>query len=146
MRYNWGVGNLDAWVKAGRPADKFLNVVAVYLRRVLRDSGLCDNSPAPVRRVSPKTPLASPQQQQPETGGEAQSDTFEHAVCKDLANWGDVPDWRDGYVFGFAPNRFYSKLEKAMGLALAHLQPLKGRTRGGGDQATGAWYISMQRP
>src|SRR5438128_961690 len=40
--YNWGMGNVDAWVKAGRPADKFLIGVAVYLRRVLRDSGICD--------------------------------------------------------------------------------------------------------
>src|SRR6201993_3989797 len=39
--YNWGMRNVDAWVKAGRPADKFLIGVAVYLRRVLHDSGLC---------------------------------------------------------------------------------------------------------
>jgi hypothetical protein len=39
--YNWGMGNLDAWIKAGRPADKLLTGVAIYLRRVLRDSGLC---------------------------------------------------------------------------------------------------------
>jgi Transglycosylase SLT domain len=39
--YNWGIGNLDNWIKAGRPSDKLLSGVAIYLRRVLHDSGLC---------------------------------------------------------------------------------------------------------
>jgi Transglycosylase SLT domain len=42
--YNWGIGKMDAWVKAGRPPDKFLVGVAGYLRRVLDDSGLCNGS------------------------------------------------------------------------------------------------------
>jgi hypothetical protein len=42
--YNWGLGKMDAWVKAGRPPDKFLVGVAIYLRRVLRDSGLCSGT------------------------------------------------------------------------------------------------------
>lgn len=46
--YNWGVGKMDAWIKAGRPPDKFLVGVAVYLRRVLLDSGFC-NSTEPKR-------------------------------------------------------------------------------------------------
>jgi len=41
--YNWGIGKMDAWVKAGRPPDKFLVGVAGYLRRVLDDSGLCSD-------------------------------------------------------------------------------------------------------
>jgi hypothetical protein len=44
--YNWGIGNMDVWVKAGRPADKLLAGVAVYLRRVLRESGLCNGAEA----------------------------------------------------------------------------------------------------
>ena len=28
--YNWGMGNVDSWVKAGRPAGKFVNGVAAY--------------------------------------------------------------------------------------------------------------------
>jgi hypothetical protein len=44
--YNWGVGRVDVWVRAGRPPDQFLPSVAVYLRRVLRDSGLCEGSGA----------------------------------------------------------------------------------------------------
>jgi len=34
--YNWGMGNVDNWVKAGRPADKFVIGVAGYLRRASR--------------------------------------------------------------------------------------------------------------
>jgi len=44
--YNWGIGNLDTWIKAGRPADRLLTGVAAYLRRVLRDSGLCGDGGA----------------------------------------------------------------------------------------------------
>jgi Transglycosylase SLT domain len=40
--YNWGIGNMDAWLKAGRPPAKFLVGVAAYLRRVLHESGLCE--------------------------------------------------------------------------------------------------------
>ena len=39
--YNWGRGNLDSWIKAGRPAQKLLPAVAVYLAKVLRASGMC---------------------------------------------------------------------------------------------------------
>jgi hypothetical protein len=42
--YNWGLGKMDAWVKAGRPGDRFLVGVAIYLRRVLHDSGLCNGA------------------------------------------------------------------------------------------------------
>jgi transglycosylase-like protein with SLT domain len=42
--YNWGIGKMDAWVKAGRPPYKFLVGVASYLRRVLDDSGLCNGT------------------------------------------------------------------------------------------------------
>jgi hypothetical protein len=44
--YNWGLGNVDAWIRAGRPADKLLSGVVNYLHRVLRDSGLCNNAAA----------------------------------------------------------------------------------------------------
>src|SRR5271163_1975675 len=37
--YNWGLGNLDTWVKAGRPPEKLLAGVAAYTTRVLHDSG-----------------------------------------------------------------------------------------------------------
>jgi Transglycosylase SLT domain len=146
--YNWGSGNLEAWVKAGRPADKFLTAVAVYLRRVLHDSGLCDNPPAAlVRWASQNKPLTSPQQQQADAGAEAaQAETFEHAVCGDLANWAGTPDGLDRHVFGRVPNRFYSRLEKAMGVALAHLEGSNPVLRGRGNEGSGAWALAMGRP
>ena len=51
--YNWGIGNLEAWVKAGRPADGREAGVAAYLGRVLHDSGLCEKaaSAAPPRKA-----------------------------------------------------------------------------------------------
>jgi hypothetical protein len=122
--YNWGVGNLDAWVKAGRPADGFVNAVAVYLRRVLHDSGLCDSfASAAVRRASLKKSSSGQQQPGAGTVGEAQSETFEQAACRDLDNWVGLSDGTRRLAFGFVPNRFHSKLEKAMRLALVHLQP-----------------------
>jgi transglycosylase-like protein with SLT domain len=39
--YNWGIGNLDSWIKTGRSDERLLTGVVAYLRRVLRDSGLC---------------------------------------------------------------------------------------------------------
>jgi Transglycosylase SLT domain len=38
--YNWGLGRLDLWIRAGRPADKLVSGVAKYVHRVLHDSGL----------------------------------------------------------------------------------------------------------
>ena len=45
--YNWGRGNMDAWVRAGRPPQEFLVGVAVYLKRVLHESGLCASPGVP---------------------------------------------------------------------------------------------------
>jgi hypothetical protein len=42
--YNWGIGNLDKWIRAGRPPNKLISEVAYYLHRVLHDSGLCNGA------------------------------------------------------------------------------------------------------
>jgi len=36
--YNWGPGNLDGWITAGRPAERLPSETARYVRRVLRDA------------------------------------------------------------------------------------------------------------
>jgi len=36
--YNWGPGNLEAWIAAGRPTERLPNETARYVRRVLRDA------------------------------------------------------------------------------------------------------------
>jgi hypothetical protein len=39
--YNWGLGKVDSWIRAGRPTEKLQAGVAAYTTRILRDSGLC---------------------------------------------------------------------------------------------------------
>jgi hypothetical protein len=50
--YNWGMGKVDRWVKAGRPAKKLLTGVVAYMTRVLHDSGLCDGTETKQLRTS----------------------------------------------------------------------------------------------
>jgi hypothetical protein len=54
--YNWGMGNLDHWIKGGRQSERLVPAVAVYLHRVLRDSGMCsqENCQARIVRVDQK--------------------------------------------------------------------------------------------
>ena len=47
--YNWGMGNLDTWIRSGRRSERLLPAVASYLHRVLNDSGICHPSQRPVR-------------------------------------------------------------------------------------------------
>jgi hypothetical protein len=110
------MGNVDAWVKAGRPADKILIGVAVYLRRVLHDSGMCDRE-APVA-VQPPTHFSA------EEGGR---DSVAHArnACPDLDAWGGLPVETDRHSPAFG--RFRSKLDKASQLAAQHLPPSQHR-------------------
>jgi hypothetical protein len=96
--YNWGIGRMDAWLKAGRPPDKLDGGVAVYLRRVLNDSGLCAE-PTPVRRRSGEPVAITP-------------DTPITAAC--IAGEG----WRGGPSIGFGPSRFIKKLEQAAQLTV----------------------------
>jgi hypothetical protein len=107
--YNWGMGNVDAWVKAGRPADKFLIGVALYLRRVLHDSGMCDGPTVAVRQ--PPYPLTE------EGGGDWVA--FARDACANLDAWGRLPV--ETYRHSLAYGRFRSKLDRASQLAAQHL-------------------------
>jgi hypothetical protein len=108
--YNWGMGNVDAWIKAGRPADKFLIGVAVYLRRVLHDSGMCD----------PSTPMVArePTYSLVQEGGPDWV-AFAHNACADLDAWGGLPIETDRHSPAYG--RFRSKLDRASQLAAQHL-------------------------
>jgi Transglycosylase SLT domain len=140
--YNWGVGKLDAWVKAGRPPDRVLTGVAAYTRRVLYDSGLCaDSVAAPARRGSPRAASHSQSGQQTTAAGEVSADTFEQAVCRDLANWAAASNG-DRDSFGYTPSRFHAKLEQALRLALEHPPAAQHLARGGDDLVTASWYGS----
>ena len=141
--YNWGMGNLDNWVNAGRPADKFVNGVATYLRRVLRDSGMCDGSTAaPVQRSRVRMPSAHryPRQVAMEQD-EAQADPSLVAACADLGAWGGVLDDADRPLLG-ATGRFYSKLERAMRLAMEHL-PMSRRSAD--RRLAASWKVAEPR-
>lgn len=141
--YNWGVGKLDAWVKAGRPPDRFLTGVAAYTRRVLYDSGLCaDPAAASARRASPKTVSRSQSGQQTTAAGEVSGDTFEQAVCRDLANWAEASNADNRDFFGYTPSRFHAKLEKALRLALEHSPAAQHLARGSDDLTIASWYGS----
>jgi hypothetical protein len=108
--YNWGMGNVDAWIKAGRPADKLLIGVAVYLRRVFYDSGMCDREPP----VAVRRPMHSSAE-----GGERDPVAHARNACPDLDAWGGVPLQSDRHSLAYG--RFRSKLEKASQLAAQHL-------------------------
>ena len=140
--YNWGVGKLDAWVKAGRPPDRVLTGVAAYTRRVLYDSGLCaDSAAAPARSASPKTASRSQSGQQTTVAGEISADLFQQAVCRDLANWTAASNG-DRDSFGYTPSRFHAKLEQALRLALEHPPAAQHLARAGDDLFTASWYRS----
>ena len=44
--YNWGLGRLDLWIRAGRPPERLVSGVAKYVNRVLHDSGICSGAAA----------------------------------------------------------------------------------------------------
>jgi Transglycosylase SLT domain len=93
--YNWGIGNLNAWVKAGRPAAGLVPGVAAYLGRVMHDSGLCQPAAiAAARRNSPQSPR-----------------------CEDLAGWAG-PFGVSGISAGRAATPFYTQLDRALHLAI----------------------------
>jgi Transglycosylase SLT domain len=92
--YNWGIGNLDAWVKAGRPADESASSVASYLERVVQESGVCGAPAAP-----PQGPTT------------AASD------CAALFAWRENMGGR-AILSPAATKAFYSRLDSAMALAV----------------------------
>jgi hypothetical protein len=102
--YNWGSGKMDAWLRAGRPPDKFLVGVAIYLRRVLYESGPCEGSAA--------KPVRQREVEHEEGPAGHRSDTLVSAACSAGAAWSGPP----GDVIG--SNRFFKKLDQAMQLAI----------------------------
>jgi hypothetical protein len=92
--YNWGIGNLEAWVKAGRPVDPSASGVASYLARVVQESGVCaDGAATPAREAAAKG-----------------------SDCTALVSWqgslGGHP-----LLSSVATKQFYTRLDSAMALA-----------------------------
>ncbi len=130
--YNWGLGNVDAWVKAGRPADKFLIGVAAYLRRVLHDSGMCEGG------VS----VRQPREATAEEGG-LEGAVFARTVCSDLDAWGGWPEGMDRHFLATS-SHFHSKLEKALLLAAQHLPAPQRATLGHNDRTAAVWTSGVR--
>jgi hypothetical protein len=101
--YNWGIGKMDAWVKAGRPSDHLLVGVAGYLRRVLHESGLCDAA-EPARRRQTNEGARAP--------ASAPPDSLVYAACSGPDAWAGASGSSGG------PTRFSRKLDQALKLAL----------------------------
>lgn len=103
VAYNWGIGKFDAWVKAGRPVDGLIPGVAVYLGRVLHDSGLCrETSTVPTRPMAPSAP-----------------------GCADLGAWPGLIG-NGQFATGAVSTPFYSQLDRA--LHLSTIQNPRSRT------------------
>jgi hypothetical protein len=72
--YNWGPGNMDAWIAAGRPINSFPLEVERYRDRVLRDAGFGDTSGNPLFYDTRQYPeIASPNARQSPTAAPARS-------------------------------------------------------------------------
>ncbi len=107
--YNWGIGNLNAWVEAGRPPNKLVDGVEAYIGRVLHDSGLCTDAAAPLapRNLGPRNP--GPRKN-------AAKDALAAAECAEFAALGAASG-----KFGLTSGKFYRRLDQAMQLAAKRL-------------------------
>lgn len=94
--YNWGLGNLDTWRKAGSPAGGAVSGVAAYLGRVLRDSGLCGAASGKIRGAPHRDP-----------------------DCGDVAAWQQMAGGANPGT-GVEGRRFSTQLDKALRLAAEH--------------------------
>ena len=144
--YNWGRGNLDNWVKAGRPADKFVVGVAAYLRRVLHDSGMCDRPMAtPAVRPGARIPANRNPREPPAAAAQSETDPFALAACADLDAWRGALGEKDRPLLG-APGRLYSKLERAMVLVMQHLPGPPRSTHRRDNYVTASGKLAMWQP
>jgi hypothetical protein len=58
LAYNWGPGNVDRWLAAGRPTDWLSSGVLRYVGRVLNDDGDPADDPATLAAAGPPPPVA----------------------------------------------------------------------------------------
>jgi hypothetical protein len=116
--YNWGIGRMDAWLRAGRPPDKLDGGVAIYRGRVLNESGLCAET-MQARRPLAGMPRASRSAQPAEDPNERMRPAGPAAAPPDrliseACNAGDI--WRGVSGAGLGSSRFVKKLEQALQL------------------------------
>jgi hypothetical protein len=95
--YNWGLSNVDTWIRAGRPPEKLLSGVAAYTTRVLYDSGLCYSTQTIQRRGS-ATLKGEPE------FGTAMADLFTYSVLGNSDTDGGAFTRNRRYPCGTAPS------------------------------------------
>jgi len=105
--YNWGLGKMDTWVKAGRPPDKLLVGVATYTRRVLYDSGLCNGSEPNRLQQLPGTANRS-------DAREVALNASTHSICAHLHTYGSSENLNQASMAALelAPRQPRSPLER----------------------------------
>jgi hypothetical protein len=123
--YNWGMGKMDAWLRAGRPPDKFHAGVAVYTRRVLNESGLCTETQTGGTLASASSahwwsPVPEHLKEDAQSGQPVaiSPDALISSACA------ASDTWRGAYSFPIGPSRFVKKLDHAMRLAV--MRPTRG--------------------
>ena len=134
--YNWGLSNVDTWIRAGRPREKLLAGVAVYTRRVLYDSGLCYGAQTALPRGSAifdVSPGFRPAMADPSTHS-----TFAHFDTDSGAFTGN-----QRYLCGTVPSSFPSK---ARLLRLKGAAPSQSRLEQITASARRSWQIAIRRP
>jgi Transglycosylase SLT domain len=109
--YNWGIGRMNAWVDAGRPARRLDKGVAAYRDRVLLDSGLCpgDRQAETGRSTEMPLPVVSPRRKS--AGRNAASDHVGTA-CADPAGSTGIRYSR--LLVGLIPAGSYAAIDRAI--------------------------------
>jgi hypothetical protein len=117
--YNWGIGRVDAWLGAGRPAAKLAKGVAAYTERVLRDSGLCGERQQPATGRFAKPRIATGWRSQALARSDAASGRLAPLACGEFAGT-QIADrgarWKSDnrLLVGLLPDGFYRQLEDAI--------------------------------
>ena len=129
--YNWGIGKLNAWLGAGRPAGKLAKGVAAYTDRVLRDSGLCAAERLPPGRLGEPRWAARSRHRAP---GEAVAvdERLEAAACTKFV--GDsialrLAKWRNDnrLLVGLVPEGLFRELDAAVRQTALDLEAVERR-------------------
>jgi len=106
--YNWGLGNVDAWIGGGRAADKLPLIVERYRNRVLHDAALVEPGIAPARGWPSPSPRRTPTEAVPvpPPGAAALADVLQRGAAAGKAALrefttavrGRAGDWKSAYA------------------------------------------------
>jgi Transglycosylase SLT domain len=126
VAYNWGIGRVNAWLDAGRPAGKLAKGVAAYTNRVLRDSGLCASAQQTGGQFA-RHGVAARWPRKALGPTHAANNRLGPAACAELAGGtagSGSAKWRNDnrLLVGLVPDGFYRQLEDAINRTARDLQ------------------------